>query len=233
MFKRIIALILMTIMIISTSAVASAEQCKEVVYADQLKLAKVYIDNRLVETTNTYIVDGVVYSVETKDIWNIFKELSGREISQFNIGVWADRLGYQYHSIHEDEVYINKDEVPIVIKLNGENVHFPDQRPIARDNRTFVPVRTVAEILGCEVYWNQEQQRVDISRNGDLLILWIGQKNMWHNGQMLSLDVEPFAINGRTMLPVRAIAETLGLKVEYEGGETVNTVKLDTIVTIQ
>lgn len=40
-------------------------------------------------------------------------------------------------------------------------------------------------------------------------------------GKKLTFDAEPFIENGRTMVPVRAIAEALGLKVDYDGGKGV------------
>ncbi len=38
------------------------------------------------------------------------------------------------------------------------------------------------------------------------------------NGKKLTFDSEPFIENGRTMVPVRAIAEALGLEVDYKDG---------------
>ncbi|BCV24249.1 stalk domain-containing protein [Gelria sp. Kuro-4] len=40
-------------------------------------------------------------------------------------------------------------------------------------------------------------------------------------GRKLSSDAEPFVENGRTMVPVRAIAQALGLKVDYDGKKDV------------
>lgn len=36
------------------------------------------------------------------------------------------------------------------------------------------------------------------------------------NGKPLEFDVEPLLINGRTMVPLRGIFESLGLKVEWD-----------------
>ena len=41
---------------------------------------------------------------------------------------------------------------------------------------------------------------------------------MFVKGKKLTFDAEPFIENGRTMVPVRAIAEALGLNVDYREG---------------
>ena len=233
MLKRCMALIMMMVLMIGIITVpASAQYCQEVVYTDQFEAAQVYVDDVRVDTNSTYIIENSVLAFDTEDLWRIFSEIKGEPIFQFNVGVWANRLGYNF-VLNGNQVFINKNSVPIIVEFEGESIYFPDQRPIVRDNRTFVPARAVAEMLGCQVSWNQEQERVDISRDGDLIVLWLNSKFMWHNGEITELDVEPFAMNERTMLPMRAIAEAFGLRVLYESGRDLNVVTLESVYTIQ
>ncbi|HHX73717.1 MAG TPA: copper amine oxidase N-terminal domain-containing protein [Firmicutes bacterium] len=55
-------------------------------------------------------------------------------------------------------------EVPLrknVFYINGDPVYLED--PILlRENRSFVPVRAVAEALGCDVYWNNDARQVTV-----------------------------------------------------------------------
>lgn len=61
------------------------------------------------------------------------------------------------------------------------------------------------------VYFNYEYtDEPDIS-----IILTIGQREMTINGLYYYNDVAPKIVNGRTMLPIRVIAEKLGAKVEW------------------
>ena len=47
-------------------------------------------------------------------------------------------------------------------------------------------------------------------------------------GEELKTDVKPTVIEGRTMLPVRAVFEAIGAKVEYDGNtKTVTATKRD------
>ena len=51
------------------------------------------------------------------------------------------------------------------------------------------------------------------------------------NGSNVATSAEPFIIDGTTYLPVRALAEALGLAVEWDA--TTNTVKLSNISIIE
>jgi hypothetical protein len=50
-----------------------------------------------------------------------------------------------------------------------------DTSPLIVENRTFLPIRYVAEELGVAVAWNQSDQKVTITFNGKPLELWIGK----------------------------------------------------------
>ena len=91
-----------------------------------------------------------------------------------------------------------------------------DVAPIARNNRTLLPIRFIAEALGAQVEWNADLQKVTI-RKADLLIeLYLGQTTAYVNGQPVVLDVAAFAENNRTYLPLRFIAENLGATVLWD-----------------
>ncbi len=91
-----------------------------------------------------------------------------------------------------------------------------DAAPIARNWRTMLPIRFVAEALGATVDWDADNQRVTITK-GDLIIeIYIGSDVAYVNGQPVQLDSPAFAENNRTYLPLRFVAETLGALVEWD-----------------
>jgi hypothetical protein len=47
------------------------------------------------------------------------------------------------------------------------------------------------------------------------LELWIGQNTIQVNGASQAIDTAPFILEGRTMVPIRFISETLGAKVDW------------------
>ncbi|SHJ15444.1 tetratricopeptide repeat protein [Desulfofundulus thermosubterraneus] len=70
-----------------------------------------------------------------------------------------------------------------------------------------------------------EPKDKDLYRKAGELYSKAGEKGIkvFVKGRKLAFDTEPFVANGRTMVPVRAIAEALGLDVNYEDGAVVIT----------
>lgn len=106
----------------------------------------------------------------------------------------------------------------ITVELNGEEIYF-DQPPIIQDGRTLVPMRAIFEAMDCEVVWHDNLQQIVVWKNGELLMnLEIGRKtmNLFDLGEK-ELDVPPQIINDRTLVPLRAISESVGATVEWNG----------------
>jgi peptide/nickel transport system substrate-binding protein len=89
-----------------------------------------------------------------------------------------------------------------------------DVSPVIQDGRTLVPMRAIFEALGAQVYWDNPDI-VRSYRREDVLVLQLGSRIAWVNGPSRQLDVAPIAISGRTMIPLRFVAEALGAKVEW------------------
>jgi hypothetical protein len=105
--------------------------------------------------------------------------------------------------------------------VNGQ-VYSMDTAPIISGGRTLVPISYVANALGATVGWNQGQQMVTVTLNGTTIELWIGQANANING-VTPIDssdpsVAPVVVPpGRTMMPLRFIAENLDCQVGWNG----------------
>jgi len=87
--------------------------------------------------------------------------------------------------------------------------------PILLNNRTMLPVRSIIEILGGHISWDEEQQRVSISCNGHRVDLRIGDDLAILDAKEIRIEVSPVIIAGRTMLPLRFISESLGCYVVW------------------
>lgn len=96
-----------------------------------------------------------------------------------------------------------------------------DTAPIIKDGRTLLPIRYVATPLGAAVDWNAAEQKVTITMNGKIIELWINGSTARVNGVNTPIDpnnpnVTPIIVPpGRTMLPLRFIAENLGCQVDW------------------
>lgn len=116
-----------------------------------------------------------------------------------------------------EKLTVTSDNNNINISVNSENVIFPDTQPFVDNNdRTQVPVRAVSEMLGCKVDWNGENKTATIAReNGDIIKLTLGSDIMTINDKSVQMDTSAIIKDDRTYIPVRFVAEALGLTVEW------------------
>jgi len=96
-----------------------------------------------------------------------------------------------------------------------------DVAPYIRNDRTFVPVRFLANALGvadANVSWDGSIQQVTLAEPGMPVVqMIIGSKVIASGGQEKEIDVAPELVEpGRTMLPARFVAEALGYTVEWD-----------------
>ncbi|ABR48051.1 N-acetylmuramoyl-L-alanine amidase [Alkaliphilus metalliredigens QYMF] len=97
-----------------------------------------------------------------------------------------------------------------------------DVPPVLYNDRTLVPVRFVAESMGAEVEWNQGQYTATITTENKEILLKVDSPVAIINGEEKRLPdgVAPKIITykgkGRTMVPLRFVAEVLGLEVNWE-----------------
>jgi len=101
----------------------------------------------------------------------------------------------------------------VTVKVDGQVVDFPDQKPTIVNNRTLVPVRFVAESLGYDVEWDDKVNAAVID-NGRI-VMYIGTNHAVIDGKHKTLDVKSELIGERTMVPLRVIAETLDCTVDW------------------
>lgn len=87
-------------------------------------------------------------------------------------------------------------------------------------NRTLVPVRAVAEAMGGTAFWDVITQTASVTVGSNTLELTLGKNTALFNGTAKPIDTDPnvvpIIIDGRTMLPLRFIVESLGAEVSYD-----------------
>lgn len=103
----------------------------------------------------------------------------------------------------------------IDVYLDGAKIDF-DVEPTVINNRTMVPLRAIFEKLGAEVSWHQETQSVTAFRDGKHVSLTLGKPSICVDDSKFALDVSPVAIDGRTLVPLRAVSEAFDVRVEWD-----------------
>lgn len=82
--------------------------------------------------------------------------------------------------------------------------------------RTYVPVRYVNEQLGYRVRWDGSNQTVNIAGDERTIVLAVGSDLMMVDGEERTIDAPPYVEKGTTYVPLRAIAEAMGLTLDLD-----------------
>ena len=110
-------------------------------------------------------------------------------------------------------LYVHADQIRVTI--DGAEVVFTGQPPVIVEGRTLVPVRGVFEQLGFEVGWNEEARQAALSSNNHSIVLTIGNEIFTTDNVNHTLDVPAQIIGGSTMLPIRAVLESVGYDLDW------------------
>ena len=120
-------------------------------------------------------------------------------------------------------------ENDITVLLDGNPILF-DVPPQIVEGRTLVPFRAIFESLGYTVNWDQETQKVSgmkpvTKSDFNYLAMHIGSteatianlfdSNLETGEKTVMLDVPPQIVDGRTLVPVRAVGEMSGYTVDW------------------
>ncbi|MDF2545620.1 MAG: hypothetical protein K0R93_518 [Anaerosolibacter sp.] len=102
-----------------------------------------------------------------------------------------------------------------------------DVAAFIQDGRTFLPIRFVAEALGVStdnIVWNNEARTVTIMKGDRVAQMVIGSNVLTVNGVAVPMDTAAMIKDGRTVLPVRYVAQALGAEILWDAATQTVTV---------
>ena len=107
--------------------------------------------------------------------------------------------------------------------INGQTYTL-EAAPVISSGRTMVPLRFIGEAFGAEFEYEPISKSIDITYGSDRITMQIGNKTATVNGNIVELDVAPFIVNSRTLVPIRFISETFGAEVAWDSSTKTVTI---------
>ncbi len=103
----------------------------------------------------------------------------------------------------------------ITVFSNGNEVA---DKGIIIDGRTMVPVRGVFEYMGYTVDWDGETKTATLTSSDKATVITLtgGKTDFTVNDKTITPDVPQQIVDGRFMLPLRAVGEAVDAKVEWD-----------------
>lgn len=107
----------------------------------------------------------------------------------------------------------------IKINVNGESLE-TDQPPVIENGRTLVPLRAVAEALGCEVEWDNATKTASFLMGEVTASITVGESYILVGdgvyNEEFPIDTPAVIKNSRTLIPLRALSECFGYDVAWD-----------------
>ena len=113
----------------------------------------------------------------------------------------------------DDEITVLVNNTPVV----------SEQKPVMLNGNVYVPLRPVAEAMGCEVTWIQAAKTANIKNLTTIVSFQVDntkitklERSDENKSSIQEINAAPKNINGSVYLPLRAMAESFGAKVGWD-----------------
>lgn len=98
-------------------------------------------------------------------------------------------------------------------------------KPYVVNGNTMLPIRPLIEGLGGKVDWDKSLNGVRATLDDITITMPIGSEYAYINGNSVKMTTPAVVTNGKTMIPVRFVAENLGYEVEWVSGPSIVLIK--------
>ncbi len=124
----------------------------------------------------------------------------------------------------------------IKVLVNNQQVE-SELSPQIINNVTYVPLRPVAEAMGCEVTWVAGNKTANIKNLTTIIAMQVDNKKVTkvkrtdrENQSIIECDNPPKMIDGSVYIPLRTMAEAMGATVAWDGTSKTVVIVYDTTI---
>ena len=111
------------------------------------------------------------------------------------------------------------------IIINGSTLS--EAYAIQEAGRTLVALRPIFDALDVSLHWDSGTQTAIGQKGNDIVQLTIGNSTAKINNETINLDVPGKIKNGKTLVPARFIAESLGATVSFDSSNNAVVISTD------
>ena len=109
----------------------------------------------------------------------------------------------------------------VEVSVNGLQIN-SDVAGFIHEDRTYVPLRAIAEALGAEVSYEEDVQTAVIKTASSDIRMPVNSTTVTVNGQPMSIPAPSMVVNDRVMVPLRFVSEALDGYVVWSEAQELN-----------
>lgn len=110
------------------------------------------------------------------------------------------------------------DAAAMSVSIDGTPLKF-NTSPIVRESTTMVQIAPIFRSLGISFDWDQKNKQITATKNGTKIVMTLGSKNVYVNGNRTVIQQPPISVNGNIFVPLRFISEVTGATVNVKGNK--------------
>lgn len=171
------------------------------------------------DITVNYTLDGNWYHSVSNAPYKCALGISGLSDGAHTLAISAEGISKSYTFYKRGNVirFGSEPEVPpIAVTVNGKPLTF-DTQPTVIDERVLVPIRVIFNALGADVDWDDNTRSAIAKGRGHKVVIGLGNSFFTKDGKTIPLDVPAQSIDGRILVPVRAISQAFDCDVDWNG----------------
>jgi hypothetical protein len=174
--------------------------------------AKVFLRDGEIGNVNGSFKATVNLSLGSNYFYFAFQDKAGNK-SKTTIEIKRISITKIVLQIGKPDMFVNGKVVPIDAESKIT--------PIIEGGRTLIPIRAVVESLGGYVSWDKNEKKITLLLDKNKVEMWVGKNTALVNGKETYIDssnpnIMPKIISGRTFIPLRFVAESLGAQVDWD-----------------
>lgn len=124
-------------------------------------------------------------------------------------------LVFMSHPLISHAAQSDDEKRPVEVNVNGKFISM-DVHPIMDNTRLFIPIRSLSS-LGLSYSWNPSTKIAAVkNKNGEYLKITVGSNIAYKANQPIKMDQAATSNDGRVLVPIRFVTETLGYNVQYD-----------------
>ncbi|MEZ4813193.1 MAG: stalk domain-containing protein [Caldisericia bacterium] len=198
--------------------------------SDELKNGKLILEvswNRELDSVPQVILSGVTNDFETEIIDNkkmIIKADLGA--GKTNILIYGFLNGKVEKSTNVEYKAVVSLTIGSDLMVVGRNIIKIPEPALIVDGRLYIPFRSMGEAFGAKVSWDADTKTAKYQLGDYSYEMTLNSSTAKVNGGAVEMSNVPLIIRDRMMIPVRAVSEVLGAKVDYDAETRTATITL-------